>query len=59
MKIILDTHLFLWFISADKRLPLIHNDSFDRLLICQAQELDLMMMTIDHKIKQYSQINFF
>lgn len=128
MKILLDTHIFLWFITADKslpndwkaaiqdknndvylsvvslweiiikynlgklplpespeiyipkqrkkhqisnlivyensviklaNLPLIHNDPFDRLLICQAQELGLIIVTVDEKIKQYSQVNFF
>lgn len=127
MKILLDTHIFLWFISADERLdenwknlikdsdndvylsvvslweiiikynlgklplpeapeiyipqqrkkhqistliveensvihlsklPLIHNDPFDRLLICQAIEFELTMMTVDEKIKQYSVIEF-
>jgi PIN domain nuclease of toxin-antitoxin system len=128
MKILLDTHIFLWFISGDSRLditwkiaikntdndiylsavsiweamikyklgklplpelaeiylptqrkkhkinslivdeasviqlanlPLIHNDPFDRLLICQAKQFNLIMMTVDNKIKQYSMIEFF
>lgn len=128
MKILLDTHIFLWFISGDSRLditwkqaikntnneiylsvvsiweamikykigklplpelpeiylpkqrkkhkinslivdetsviqlanlPLIHNDPFDRLLICQAKQFNLIMMTVDNKIKQYSMIEYF
>jgi PIN domain nuclease of toxin-antitoxin system len=128
MKILLDTHIFLWFISGDFRLditwktaikntnneiylsvvsiweamikyklgklplpelpeiylpqqrkkhkinslivdessviqlanlPLIHNDPFDRLLICQAKQFNLIMMTVDNKIKQYSMIEYF
>ena len=38
------------------KLPLIHNNPFDRLLICQAIEFELIMMTVDQKIKQYSVI---
>jgi PIN domain nuclease of toxin-antitoxin system len=40
-------------------LPLIHNDPFDRLLICQAKQFNLIMMTVDNKIKQYSIIEYF
>ena len=36
------------------KLDSIHNDPFDRLLICQAVEFELTIMTVDHKIKQYS-----
>lgn len=128
MKILLDTHIFLWFISADKSLPMnwkeaiqdsnndiylsvvsvwetiikyklgklplpespgiylpkqrkkheiailnvdeasviqlsslppIHNDPFDRLLICQALQFNLIIMTVDDKIQKYSLIEYF
>lgn len=122
MKLLLDTHIFLWFISADKRLPNkwktyirdpnnkvylsvvslwevmikyqlgklplpesperylpaqrvyhlidslpvtetsviqlmklppLHRDPFDRLLICQALEHDLTIVTVDKAIRAY------
>jgi PIN domain nuclease of toxin-antitoxin system len=54
MRILLDTHVFLWYISADAQLPaafvhlagqsLLHRDPFDRILVAQAlrhlQQLD-------------------
>jgi PIN domain nuclease of toxin-antitoxin system len=123
MKLLLDTHIFLWFISADARLPdmvrdhirdpdnevylsvisvweatiknqigrlplpqsletylsrqrehhlisslaldessvihlaklpLLHRDPFDRILICQAIEHDLTIATVDEAICNYS-----
>ncbi len=123
MKLLLDTHIFLWFISGDDRLPnniqqgirntdnevylsvvslweviikhqlgklplpepperylpiqrerhqianlsldeasvsqlaglpLIHRDPFDRMLICQALEHDLTVVTADDLIRAYS-----
>ncbi len=128
MKILLDTHLFLWFISNNKRLsercydaisnrdneiylsvvsvweamikyqlgklplpespeiylptqrerhqiaslsisettitqlaqlPPLHNDPFDRLLLCQSLEHDLIMMTEDRAIISYPVANIF
>ncbi|WYD81964.1 MAG: type II toxin-antitoxin system VapC family toxin [Candidatus Electrothrix gigas] len=87
MKILLDTHIFLWFISGDRRLPeqspeiylprqrkrhhisslsvdeacvthlsalpVHHRDPFDRMLICQALEHNLVLATVDGKIKKY------
>lgn len=35
------------------KLPAIHRDPFDRLLICQALEHELLLATTDHKIHQY------
>ncbi len=40
-------------IRLDK-LPLIHNDPFDRMLICQAIEHELTLITVDSKIHSYS-----
>ncbi|MBO3458203.1 type II toxin-antitoxin system VapC family toxin [Aetokthonos hydrillicola Thurmond2011] len=123
MKILLDTHIFLWFISADNRLPtdvrniirdinnqvylsvvsvwesiikyqlgklplpespetylpkqrerhritsldlnedsvaqlvklpLLHRDPFDRMLICQALQHNLIIATVDAAIRNYS-----
>jgi len=38
-------------------LPDIHNDPFDRILISQAMELHLQLMTDDFLIKKYSSLN--
>jgi PIN domain nuclease of toxin-antitoxin system len=35
------------------QLPRIHNDSFDRMLICQAIENDLTLVSDDRNIKRY------
>lgn len=35
------------------RLPAIHKDPFDRILICQAIENNLIFLTTDKKIKMY------
>jgi PIN domain nuclease of toxin-antitoxin system len=40
--------------SATKKLEKIHRDPFDRILIAQAIENDLTLITIDKYIKQYS-----
>ncbi|MCX7782114.1 MAG: hypothetical protein N2318_00535 [Meiothermus sp.] len=34
-------------------LPPTHRDPFDRLLVCQALEHDLTLVTVDENIKQY------
>lgn len=36
-----------------QRLPMIHRDPFDRLLIAQALSAELTLVTVDAKIKQY------
>ena len=36
-----------------KNLPWIHRDPFDRLLICQAQSENLMLVTVDGNIVRY------
>ena len=40
------------------KLPWTHRDPFDRLLICQAQEENLTLVTADATIKQYDVANF-
>ena len=37
-----------------RALPLLHHDPFDRLLICQAIEDGLTIVTPDHQIRQYA-----
>lgn len=36
-----------------EKLPIIHNDPFDRLLIAQAKAEQLTLLTVDEKILQY------
>jgi PIN domain nuclease of toxin-antitoxin system len=88
MRLLLDTHVFLWFIIRDDRLsawrrdsirdqhnsvylsvvslweaiikqqigklPLLHRDPFDRLLIAQARRHDMKLVTLDGTIRRYS-----
>ncbi|MEH2454814.1 type II toxin-antitoxin system VapC family toxin [Nostoc sp.] len=35
-------------------LPLLHRDPFDRMLICQALQHDLTIVTLDPAIRSYS-----
>lgn len=39
-------------------LPAIHRDPFDRMLVCQALEYDLIIATVDKKLLKYPKINF-
>jgi PIN domain nuclease of toxin-antitoxin system len=39
-------------------LPSLHRDPFDRLLISQALQYDLIMMTEDRAVLAYSQVSF-
>ena len=41
------------------RLPLLHRDPFDRLLIGQAIEHDLRLVTVDAAIRAYPTVPFF
>jgi PIN domain nuclease of toxin-antitoxin system len=40
-------------VSHLRNLPPIHRDPFDRILICQALENDLMIATVDEQIIRY------
>ncbi|MDH2998260.1 isopropylmalate isomerase [Pasteurellaceae bacterium LFhippo2] len=40
-------------IYSVSKLPFVHNDPFDRLLICQAEQENLQFLTADQKILQY------
>lgn len=35
------------------RLPALHQDPFDRMLICQALEYEMSIATVDSLIRQY------
>ena len=76
MKLLLDTHVFLWYIEClpaqrerhlisslplDEssvanlvKLPPIHRDPFDRMLVCQAMQHDLPIVTVDDAICAYT-----
>ncbi|MGL4376655.1 MAG: type II toxin-antitoxin system VapC family toxin [Microcoleaceae cyanobacterium] len=41
------------------KLPPLHNDPFDRLLLCQSLEHDLIIMTEDKAIISYPMANIF
>ncbi|MBD2134350.1 type II toxin-antitoxin system VapC family toxin [Sphaerospermopsis sp. FACHB-1094] len=41
------------------KLPPVHNDPFDRLLLCQSLEHDFIIMTEDKAILSYSMVKFF
>lgn len=41
-------------VLATGRLPALHRDPFDRLLVCQAIEYGLVILTPDELIRQYS-----
>ncbi|HVC98358.1 MAG TPA: type II toxin-antitoxin system VapC family toxin [Pirellulales bacterium] len=86
MRLLLDTHVFLWYISGDVRLPAafrgpirdpvndvfaslpidegafihlaklprLHRDPFDRMLVAQALQHDLTIATVDPAVRAYS-----
>ena len=41
-----------------RRLPLLHRDPFDRMLIAQAQQEHLILVTGDEKILKYDDVTF-
>jgi PIN domain nuclease of toxin-antitoxin system len=41
------------------KLPMIHKDPFDRLIICQSLQYDLTIMTEDRAILNYPQLNLY
>jgi len=53
-------HGFIWqdvdfnHIQALRKLPLLHKDPFDRLLIAQAQVEELVLITADRNIRGYN-----
>jgi len=67
VRVLLDTHTFLWWISNDTRLssrareiisngnslPIYHRDPFDRIIIAQAQLEGLPILTSDPQIAKY------
>lgn len=51
MTLLLDTHIALWFITAD--LPAHHRDPFDRMLVAQAIVEGLTLVSRDSSIALY------
>lgn len=42
--------------AASARLPLLHKDPFDRMLVAQAQTEPLHLLTADHKLAAYGSL---
>jgi len=40
-------------VSHLSKLPAFHRDPFDRMLVCQAIEHDLVLVTSDEQVRQY------
>lgn len=68
MRILLDTHTFLWFIAGDTRLDVYarrlieephneryhHKDPFDRLIVAQAMQEGMLLVTKDQAFGAYN-----
>lgn len=54
MKLLLDTHTFIWRDSDPTQLSPIHKDPFDRLLIAQANHEGAVLITKDQTIAAYA-----
>jgi PIN domain nuclease of toxin-antitoxin system len=54
VKLLLDTHTFLWWLSSPNQLPLHHRDPFDRILIAQAQLERATLVTRDPQFPAYN-----
>ena len=54
---LIDTHVLLWMLfkkeKLSDRVPPIHSDPFDRMIIAQAMTEKLTIITRDEKIHQY------
>ena len=53
MKLLLDTHAFIWLHSAPHKLSLHHKDPFDRLLIAQANVEKAVLVSKDAIMAKY------
>jgi PIN domain nuclease of toxin-antitoxin system len=65
--VLLDTHLVLWWLSGDPRLPQLvvqrlrvdlpedvrHRDPFDRLLVCQSRVEPMLLLSVDRQVERY------
>ena len=58
MNILVDTHIALWYLNGDSKLPkkaAQHNDPFDRILICQAKAENMTFLTHDSLLSDYNE----
>jgi len=55
MRLLLDTHTFLWFVLNDPQttLPLHHRDPFDPLIIAQAIIEGMPIVSVDVALDPY------
>lgn len=62
MRLLLDTHAFLWWLDGDRRLPPrvragtlsgAHRDPFDRMLIVQAQAEGVPIVSNERVFDEY------
>jgi len=51
VRVLLDTHAFLWFVMGDARLSA--TDPFDRLLVAQAMADKMPLVSIDTVVDAY------
>lgn len=58
MRALLDTRSFLWYVSADSRLPTPFRnairDPLDRILVAGALQHGLATLTVDDAVRAYS-----
>jgi len=62
--IVLDTHIWIWFITQEfERFPAhlspVHKDPFDRLIIATALVYQAKLASIDGLFSQYSELNIY
>jgi PIN domain nuclease of toxin-antitoxin system len=50
VKLLLDTHIWLWSLVAAHELPFQHSDSADRFLAATAEILNLTLVTADQRL---------
>ena len=53
MRVLLDTHAFLWWVEDVPTLPFHHRDPFDRLLAAQALEERCVIVSADPMFRKY------
>lgn len=62
MRLLLDTHTFLWFVFGDPSLsalarmatlPFHHRDPFDRMLVSQCLAEGMPLISVDAKLDPY------
>ncbi|CAG0935013.1 hypothetical protein TFLX_03837 [Thermoflexales bacterium] len=55
--IILDTHVWVWWVHEDARLPdAFHRDPADQLIVATARVLGVPLVTLDGRIRDYPHV---